>query len=189
MGTRIGTGRERGRDRGERSRGKEAQETVQELQTRSGTFSLSASSSGIAVADTLQLHSQGLVPVHTHRTEEVTGSEEREGANGVEDGIRVGGGIGDENEDGSGDGAGTGTGTRVETRGRMQYRNGDGSGDGNVSSSGDEKGNEGGNGNGNKNTIGEGGREAKKRKKPHKTCRRHVGNGGDLGGKRKKCRT
>ena len=28
----------------------------------------------------------------------------------------------------------------------------------------------------------------KKRKKPHKTCRRHVGNGGDLGGKRKKCR-
>ena len=30
-----------------------------------------------------------------------------------------------------------------------------------------------------------GGREAKKRKKPHKSCRRHVGNGGDLGGKRK----
>ena len=28
----------------------------------------------------------------------------------------------------------------------------------------------------------------KKRKKPHKTCRRHVGNRGDLGGKRKKRR-
>ena len=36
--------------------------------------------------------------------------------------------------------------------------------------------------------IGEGGGEAKKRKKPHKSCRRHVGNGGDLGGKRKKRR-
>ena len=32
----------------------------------------------------------------------------------------------------------------------------------------------------------EGGREAKTRKKPHKSCRRHVGNGGVLGGKRKK---
>ena len=31
----------------------------------------------------------------------------------------------------------------------------------------------------------EGGREAKKRKKRHKSCRRDVGNGGDLGGKRK----
>ena len=28
----------------------------------------------------------------------------------------------------------------------------------------------------------------KKRKKPHKSCRRHVGNGGDLGEKRKKRR-
>ena len=28
----------------------------------------------------------------------------------------------------------------------------------------------------------------KKRKKPQNSCRRHVGNGGDLGGKRKKCR-
>ena len=33
---------------------------------------------------------------------------------------------------------------------------------------------------------GEGGREAKNYKKMHKSCRRHVGNGGDLGGKRKK---
>ena len=36
--------------------------------------------------------------------------------------------------------------------------------------------------------IGEGGGEAKKRKKPHKSCRRDVGNGGALGGNRKKCR-
>ena len=43
------------------------------------------------------------------------------------------------------------------------------------------------NGNGNKDRIGQG-EEAKKGKKPQKTCRRHVGSGGDLGGKRKKCR-
>ena len=62
---------------------------------------------------------------------------------------------------------------------------GDGSGDGNESSGGDGNGDE--DGNGNEDRIGEGGGEAKKRKKPHKTCRRHVGNGGDLGGKRKRC--
>ena len=33
--------------------------------------------------------------------------------------------------------------------------------------------------------IGEDGGEAKKRKKPHKTCRRHVGNGGDSEKKRR----
>ena len=87
------------------------------------------------------------MPVHAHRTEGVTGSEAREGANGVEG--RIGGGNGD----------------------------GDGSGDGNENNSGD--------GNGNEDRIEEGGREAKKRKKPHKSCRRHVGNGGDLDGKRK----
>ena len=32
--------------------------------------------------------------------------------------------------------------------------------------------------------IGEGGGEAKMCKKPHKGCRRDVGNGGDFGGKR-----
>ena len=42
--------------------------------------------------------------------------------------------------------------------------------------------------NGNENRIGEGGREAKKRKKPQNSCRRRAGNGGDMGGKRKKCR-
>ena len=40
-------------------------------------------------------------------------------------------------------------------------------------------------GNGDEDRIGEGGGEAKKLKKPHKTCRHHVGNGGDLGRKRK----
>ena len=34
--------------------------------------------------------------------------------------------------------------------------------------------------------IGEGGGESKKRKKPHKSCRRNVGNGADLGGNREK---
>ena len=42
--------------------------------------------------------------------------------------------------------------------------------------------------NGNDNRIGEGGREAQKRKKPQNSCRRRAGNGGDTGGKRKKCR-
>ena len=32
----------------------------------------------------------------------------------------------------------------------------------------------------------EGGREAKERKKPHKSCKRHVGNGGELGLKKEK---
>ena len=41
----------------------------------------------------------------------------------------------------------------------------------------------------NEDRIGEGGGQAKNRKKPHKTCRRHVVNVGDLmGGKRKKLR-
>ena len=94
---------------------------------------------GVALAGTCQLRSQGLVPVHAHRTgEEVIGSEGRKGANGVGGGIGVGGGNGNEggegtgteqgvevneraqygNEDGSGDEATAGTGTGVETRGR-----------------------------------------------------------------------
>ena len=54
--------------------------------------------------------------------------------------------------------------------------------------SGDGNGDEDGNGVGNESGIREGAREAKKRKKPHRSCRSHVGNGGDLvdvGGKRK----
>ena len=61
----------------------------------------------------------------------------------------------------------------------------DGNGDGSEDCSGD------GNGdgdNGNENRIGEGGKEAKKRKKPQNSCRRRPGTGGDMGGKRKKCR-
>ena len=41
------------------------------------------------------------------------------------------------------------------------------------------------NGNGNEDRIGEGGREAKKHKKPQNSCRRRAGNEGDSGGKRK----
>ena len=118
-------------------------------------------------------------------------------------------------QDGNGDAAETGTGPGVETRGRTQDENGDGSedrnevtsrygdgngdgiGDGNYSSTGD------GNGDGHsprivlrtraqgretKHRIGEGGGEAKKRKNRHISCRRDVGNGGDLGGERKKRR-
>ena len=163
---------------------------------------------GVALASTRQLRSQGPVSVQAHRTEGVTGSEGQEGANGVGGGIGVGGGNGDGNRVGGGNGdvnghrdgdgagaeagAGTGTGvgvnegaqdgkgdgTGVETCRRTQDGIGDGNGDGSEDSSGD----------GNVDRIGEGGREAKKRKKPQTSCRRHVGNGGDLGGKSKKCR-
>ena len=76
----------------------------------------------------------------------------------------------------------------METRRRTQDGNGDGNGEGSEDSSGDGNG-DGDNGNGNEDRIGEGGREAKKRKKTQKNSRRrHVGDGRDLGGKRKKCR-
>ena len=67
----------------------------------------------------------------------------------------------------------------METRGRTQYWNGVRSRDGNESSSGDGNGDEDGSGNGIEDRIGEGEREAKKRKKPHRSCIRHVGNEGD----------
>ena len=157
---------------------------------------------GVALASTRRPHSQGPAPVQAHRIRGVTGSEGQEGANGVGGGIGVGGGNGDGNGDGDGygdgdgagaetgvevnegaqdgneDGAGTGTGTGVGTRSRIPDGNGDGNGDGNEDCSGD------GNGdgdNGNENRIGEGGREAEKRKKPHNSCRRRAGNGGVLG--------
>ena len=72
-------------------------------------------------------------------------------------------------------------------RRRTPDGNGDGNGDGSEDSSGDGNGND-DNGNGSENRIGEGGREAKKRKKPQNSCRRRVGNGGYTGGKRKTCR-
>ena len=66
-----------------------------------------------------------------------------------------------------------------------------GHGDGSEESSGNRSGDEdngNGNGNGNEDRIGQRGREAKKRIKPQSSCRRQVGNGGDLGGTTKKCR-
>ena len=156
-----------------------------------------------------QLYPQGLVPVHAHRTEGVTGSEGREGVNGVGSGIGVG--VGTEMGTGTGMerererergwrrtkdcrvGTGTGAGTRRE-RGRgwrpvdehtMGTRT---AAETETRACGDGNRDEDGNRNGNEDRIGEGGGNAKKRKKPHKSCRRHVGNGGDLGGKRKKSR-
>ena len=82
----------------------------------------------------------------------------------------------DWNGDVSGDGAGTWMETRVETRRRTL----DGNGDESEDSSGDE--------NRNEDRILQGGRKAKKRKKPQNSCRRHVENEGDLGGKKNKCR-
>ena len=71
------------------------------------------------------------------------------------------------------------------TRRRTQDGNGDGNGDRSEDCSRDGNGDD---DNGNENRIGEGGREAKKRKKPQNSCRRRAGNVGDMGGKRKKCR-
>ena len=78
---------------------------------------------------------------------------------------------------------GTGTGTGVETRRRTPDGNGDGSEDSSGDGNGDED-----KGNGNEDRIGESGRWAKKRKKPQNSCRRRVGKGGDMDGKRKTCR-
>ena len=160
---------------------------------------------GVALPSPRQLRSQGPVSVHAHRTEGITGSEEREGANGVGVGIGVGGGNGDGN--GVGAGTGTGKGTEVEVNEGAQDGNGDGSGDGEQTGTGVETrrrtkggkwdgnensrgdGNRYDDGNGNEDRIGEGGREAKKRKKRTRVgCRRRVGQGRNLGGKRKKCR-
>ena len=172
---------------------------------------------GVALASIRQPHSQGPASVQAHRTGGVTGSDGQEGANGVGDGIGVGGGNGDGNgdvndhgdgngagtgtgvevnegeqngnRDRSGDGAGTGTetGTGVVTRRRTPDGNGDGNGDGIKDSSGRGNGDD-DNANGNEDRIGEGGREVKKLKKPKNSCRCRAGNGGDSGGKRKKCR-
>ena len=148
---------------------------------------------GVALASTRRPHSQGPASVQAHRTGEVTGSDGQKGANGVGGGIGVAGGNGDGNGDvdgqgdgggagagtgtgveanegaqdgngdGSGDGAGTGTGTGVGTRRRTPDGNGDGNGDRSEDCSGDGNGDD---DSGNENRIGEGGREAKKRKKP-----------------------
>ena len=85
---------------------------------------------GVALASTRQPRSHGPTSVQAHRTGRVTGSKEQEGANGVGDGIRVGGGNGDGNGDvnghGDGDRAGTGTGERAWGRGQSGNGNGGG---------------------------------------------------------------
>ena len=166
---------------------------------------------GVALASTRQFRSQGPVSVQAHRTGGVT--EAQEGATGVGGEIRVGGGngdgsgVGDGNgdvnghgdgdgagvetgvgvnegaQDGNGDGSGdrAGMGTEVETHRRTP----DGNGDGPKVSSEDGNGDE---GNGNEGRVGDGEKEAKKRKKPLNSCRRQGGNGGDFGGTRKRCR-
>ena len=118
---------------------------------------------------------------------DVNGHGDEGGAGaGTGTGVEVNEGAQDGNGDGSGDGAGK-TETRVKTCRPTQDVDGDGNGDGSEDSSGDGNGDE-DNGNGYEDRIAEGGRKAKKRKKPQNSCRRHAGNGGDLGGKRKKCR-
>ena len=76
----------------------------------------------MAHADTRQLRSEGTVSVHAHRTEGITGSEGREGANGIGGGIKdgVGGGKVGVNVDGNGDG-----GEANEGRERERRRRGD----------------------------------------------------------------
>ena len=85
----------------------------------------------------------------------------------METGVGVNEGAQDGNGDGSGDRAGMGT--EVETHRRTPDGNGD-------------------EGNGNEGRVGDGEKEAKKRRKPLKSCRRQGGNGGDFGGTRKRCR-
>ena len=97
----------------------------------------------------------------------------------METGVGVNEGAQDGNGDGSGDRAGMGT--EVETHRRTP----DGNGDGPKVSSEDGNGDE---GNGNEGRVGDGEKEAKKRKKPLNSCRRQGGNGGDFGGTRKRCR-
>ena len=115
-----------------------------------------------------------------------TGTEWDRGWSGTENGagprtvgVEASGKTHNGNGDGSGDKGGTGTETRAGagTRGRTQYRNEDGSGDGNEISNGY------GSRNGNRDRyrneerIREGGGEAKKRYKQHKSCKRGVEKG------------
>ena len=92
----------------------------------------------VALEGTRQLRPQGPVPGYVHRTEGVTESEGREGANGGGGGIGVGGGNGDGNGgggrggngdvNGDGDGNEAGAGTGMEAKEGAQDGNGDGSG-------------------------------------------------------------
>ena len=149
------------------------------------------------------LDSSVRVSVQAHRTGGVT--EAQEGATGVGGEIRVGGGNGDGSgvedgngdvnghgdgdgagvetgvgvnegaQDGNGDGSGdrAGMGTEVETHRRTPDGNGDGPKVSSEAGNGDE-------GNGNEGRVGDGEKEAKKRKKPLNSCRRQGGNGETL---------
>ena len=80
----------------------------------------------------------------------------------------------------------------INTHTHTRDRDGDEGGDGNESSSGDRNRNEDGDGDGDgdgvEGGIGAGGGGGKKLKKPRTSYRRDVGNGVNLGGKRKKRR-
>ena len=125
-----------------------------------------------------------LINTHTH-TQQGGGNGDGNGVGGG-NGNEVGGGgerrsaRGERGREWGRSGAGTGTRRGVETPGRTQDGNGDGSGDRNGSSSGDGNGDEDVNRNRNEDRVGEDGRGAKKRKKPHKSCRCHVENEGNL---------
>ena len=73
---------------------------------------------------------------------------------------------------------------RERGRGRGRGRGGNGNGTGDGDSWTNTKGNRNGRGDGNEGGIEEGVGEVKKHKKPQRSCRRDVGKGGDLGGKR-----
>ena len=94
--------RERERDRRGRRRSEEAHKNCRRDQALSFRMRHHLGRQGVALAGTRQLRSQGLVPVHAHRTEGVTGSEGREGPNGV--------GVEAEAETEMGTGSGVGTG-------------------------------------------------------------------------------
>ena len=73
--------------------------------------------------------------------------------------------------------------THTHHKERTQDKMGTGTGAGTETKAvGDGDGDKIGNGDRDEDGIGEGGRETKNRKKPHKSFRRDVGNGGDLGG-------
>ena len=96
----------------------------------------------MALASTQQLRSQGPVPVQAHRTDGVTESEGREGANGVVgrigvgaengDGNGVAGGKREVNGDGDVDGTGVGTGTATGVDANEGSKNGSGDGGGDL---------------------------------------------------------
>ena len=79
----------------------------------------------MALASTRELHSQGPVSVHAHRTKGVTGSEGRKGANGIGGGIQDRGGNGDGNGVGGGNVDGTRTRIEVEANEGTQSGNRD----------------------------------------------------------------